>query len=107
MQEPGLDRHEWESEWASLEEGFEDDPAGSLRHVHELMSRMLSERGILDESFVVREGADPELLRPWESAAEIVRKLDDEVDVEESDVREALENYRQLFETLLVERAPP
>jgi hypothetical protein len=107
MQEPGLDRHEWESEWASLEDGFADDPADSLRHVHELMGRMLRERGVLDESFVAREGADPELLRPWEAAAEVVRKLDEEADVEEGDVRETLENYRDLFNTLLVERAPP
>jgi hypothetical protein len=107
MKEPGLDRHEWESEWASLEDGFADDLADSLRHVHELMGRMLRERGVLDESFVAREGADPELLRPWEAAAEVVRKLDEEADVEEGDVRETLENYRDLFNTLLVERAPP
>jgi hypothetical protein len=107
MQEPGLDRHEWESEWASLEEDFTDDPVGSLRLVHELMGRMLKERGVLDDSLVGNEGADPELLRPYEAGAELVRKLDDELDVDEADIREALENYRELFETLVSERAPP
>jgi hypothetical protein len=107
VQEPGLDRHEWESEWASLEEDFADDPAGSLRFVHELIGRMLKERGVIDDSFVANEGADPALLRPYEASAELVRKLDDEVDVDEADIREALENYRELFQTLVAERAAP
>src|SRR5215218_6551322 len=56
MQEPGLDRHEWESEWASLEEDFEADPFNSLRQVHALITRILKERRILDENLVVKEG---------------------------------------------------
>jgi hypothetical protein len=63
--------------------------------------------GILDQSFVVREGADPELLGPWETAGELVRKLDSGEDVELEDVKEAIENYRELFETVLAERTPP
>lgn len=107
MVEPGLDRHEWESEWASFEEDLAADPYGGLRYLHELMSRMLRERGVLDQSFVAREGADPDLLRPWETAAELVRKLDADQDVPEEDVAEAIESYRELFETLLAEREPP
>lgn len=107
MLEPGLDRHEWESEWASLEEDLADAPREGLPYLHELMSRMLRERGILDQSFVAREGADPELLRPWETAGELVRKLDSGEDVEVEDVTEAIENYRELFETVLAERTPP
>src|SRR5918998_1711158 len=30
MQEPGLDRHEWESELQALEPELEDDPLGAL-----------------------------------------------------------------------------
>ena len=105
MQEPGLDRHEWESEWASLEEGFADDPAGSLRLTHELIGRMLKERKILDDSFAATETADPELLRPYEAGAELVRNLDEGLDIEEIDIREMLESYRELFQTLSSERA--
>ena len=36
-----------------------------------------------------------------------MRSLDAELDVEEADIREALENYRDLFQTLVSERAPP
>jgi len=107
MQEPGLDRHEWESEWASLEQDFTDEPAGSLRFVHELIGRMLMERGVLDDSLVANEGADPDLLRPYEAGAELVQKLDDEADVDEADIRDALENFRELFQTLVSERRRP
>jgi hypothetical protein len=106
MSEPGLDIHEWESEWASLEDDITDSPETALPYVHELVTRMLKERGILDESLVVTEGADPEWVRTWEAGAELVRKLDDPgVDVERDDLVEQIENYRELFEALLVERA--
>jgi hypothetical protein len=105
MQEPGLDRHEWESEWASLEEGFADDPAGSLRLAHGLIRRMLEEREILDDSVAAPETADPELLRPYEAGAELVRKLDEGLEIDEVDIRETLESYRELFQTLSSERA--
>ena len=108
MSEPGLDVHEWESEWASLEDDIADSPETALPYVHELMTRMLKERRILDESLVAMEGADPEWVRTWEAGAELVRKLDDPgIDVEREDALEAIENYRALIETILAERAPP
>jgi hypothetical protein len=106
LEEPGLDRHEWESEWASLEQDLTDAPREALPYLHELITRMLRERNVLDPSLVAREGADPDLLRPWEAGRELVRKLDAAEDVEDDDVREAIENYRELFETLLAERRP-
>jgi hypothetical protein len=106
MVEPGLDRHEWESQWASVEEDFDTDPVNSLRAVHELLTRMLGERQILDDNRVAVEGAEPELIRPWEAGRELVQRLDAELDVEETDVREALESYRELFQALLEERRP-
>jgi hypothetical protein len=106
MVEPGLDRHEWESQWASLEEDFDADPADALRQVHELMTRALMERGILDDELVTVEGTDPELVGPWAAARDLMVRLDAELDVEEQDIREALEGYRELLNTLL-ERAAP
>jgi hypothetical protein len=107
MVEPGLDRHDWESQWASLEEDFDADPADALRQVHELMTRALMERSILDDELVTVEGADPELVRPWAAARDLIVRLDDDLDVEEQDIREATESYRELFNTLLAERAAP
>ena len=39
MLEAGLDRHEWESEWAPLEEQLEDSPADLLPELDDLVAR--------------------------------------------------------------------
>jgi hypothetical protein len=56
----------------------------------------------------VMEGADPDWVRTWQAGADLVKKVDDPgLDVEREDIVEQIENYRELFETLLAERAPP
>jgi hypothetical protein len=61
--EPGLDRHEWSTEFAQIEEDMHDDPGGALPALTELVERMLRERGFeltpeLDQDGMVREFAD-------------------------------------------------
>ena len=108
MSEPGLDIHEWESEWASLEDDIGDSPETALPYAHELLTRMLKERRILDENFVVTEGTDPEWVKTWQAGDELVRLLDDPgAEVAREDIVEQIENHRELFETLLVDRASP
>jgi hypothetical protein len=108
VSEPGLDVHEWESEWASLDDDIADSPETALPYIHELITRMLKERRILDDSLAVTEGADPDWVRTWQAGADLVKKVDDPgLDVEREDIVEQIENYRELFETLLAERAPP
>jgi hypothetical protein len=107
MVEPGLDQHEWESEWASLEEDLADAPLEALPELHALIGRMLIQRRVLDDNLVTVEGADPELVRPWQAGDEIVRRLADGQDVDPGDVAQAIENYRELYQTLLAERRPP
>jgi hypothetical protein len=106
--EPGLDVHEWESEWASLEDEIADSPEGALPAIHHLITRILRERHILDDSLVANEGVDPDWIRTWQAGAELVAKLDDPgIDVEQQDVVDQIEEYRGLFEALLEDRAAP
>jgi len=106
--EPGLDVHQWESEWASLEDDISDSPETALPLVHELVTRMLKERRILDENLVVAEGADPDWFRTWEAGKELVALLDDlDAEVERQDIVDQIEEYRALFEALVAERAAP
>jgi hypothetical protein len=106
--EPGLDVHEWESEWASLEDDILDSPETALPVVHELITRMLREREILDDNLVVAEGADPEWFRTWEAGKELVELLDGaDGDVDRQDVLDQLAEYRTLFEALIAERPAP
>jgi hypothetical protein len=106
--EPGLDVHEWESEWASLEEDIADSPETALPYVHELITRVLKERRVLDDALVVSEGAEPDWARTWEAGRDLVARLDDPgLDVERQDVLDQVDEYRALFETLRAERASP
>ena len=106
--EPGLDVHQWESEWASLEDDIADSPETALPLVHELVTRMLKERRILDENLVVAEGADPDWFRTWEAGMELVAVLDDlDTDVDRQDIVDQIEEYRALFDALVAERSPP
>jgi hypothetical protein len=106
--EPGLDVHQWQSEWASLEDDIADSPETALPIVHELITRMLKERRILDDNLVVSEGADPEWFRTWEAGRELVAVVDDpNVEVARQDVVDQIEEYRGLYEALLEERPAP
>jgi hypothetical protein len=106
--EPGLDIHEWESQWASLEDDVADSPETALPFVHELITRMLKERKVLDDSLVVTEGADPDWVRTWEAGRDLLLRVEDpSLDVEVDDIRDQIEDYRALFEALVAERAPP
>ena len=106
--EPGLDVHEWESEWASLEDDIADSPETALPYVHELITRVLKERRVLDDALVLSEGAEPDWARTWEAGRDLVARLDDPgLDVERQDVLDQVDEYRALFETLRAERASP
>ena len=106
--EPGLDVHEWESEWASFEDDIADSPETALPIVPELITRMLTERRILDENLVVAEGADPDWFRTWEAGKELVVLLDgSDADVDRQDILDQLDEYRTLFDALIAERPAP
>ena len=108
MIEPGLDRHEWESEWQSLEEQLADSPAEALSDVDDLVERMLIERGYSLADPVAREGDDRELVTEFQAAREISRLVEQGSDqLSPGDVAAAVNGYRAIFEYLLAERSAP
>jgi hypothetical protein len=108
MLEPGLDRHEWESRWQSLEEDLEDSPRDVLPELDELVEQMLNERGYAIDDPVVREGDDREIVAEFLAAREITQLLRDDPDaVSPGDVAAAVNGYRSLYEFLIEERTPP
>jgi hypothetical protein len=108
MLEPGLDRHEWESEWASLEEELEDSPGDVLPQLDELVGRMLNERGFAIDDPVVREGDDRDVIDDFLAAREITRlRADDPDAISPGDIAAAVNGYRSVFEFLLEERGIP
>ena len=105
--EPGLDRHDWESEWQQLEPLVRDYPAEALPELHDLIVRMLQEREILDDDLVATEGADPELLAEYVAGKDVVDRLERNETVDPGDVASVVGGYRSLYEFLTTERSAP
>ena len=108
MSEPGLDRHEWESEWQALEEQVAESPAESLGSLDDLVARMLEERGYAIADVVVREGDESEVVAEFLAARETTRLRDSDPDsVSAGDVAAAVNGYRAVYEHLLAEHGAP
>jgi hypothetical protein len=108
MQEPGLSRHEWESEWAALQEQLEEAPAEALTDLDHLVERMLNERGYALDDPVVREGDEREVVAEFLAAREITRLVEEGSDgVSPGDVGAAVNGYRAVYEYLIAERSTP
>lgn len=105
--EPGLDLHEWESEFASIEEDIADDPDNALLELTSLVARMLTARGFPVDDPVADDGEEPEIRAPFRAAREVARLVDGAQDVEPDAVATAIEDLRALYDHLLVERTPP
>src|SRR6185437_3171307 len=82
MVEPGLDRHEWESEMQALEDQLGENPAEALPELDRLLERMLEETGYDLGDPVVREGDEREVVTEFLAAREITQLVEkDEGDV--------------------------
>jgi hypothetical protein len=101
MQEPGLDRHEWETEWSDLEERLRDDPGDALLELDELIERMLVARGVEIEEREGQTETAPETVRSFNEARRITRLVGDADDIDPGDIAFAINTYRELYDTLL------
>jgi hypothetical protein len=105
--EPGLDRHEWESELASIEDDLRDSPIESLPQLANLVGRMLDERGYDLGDPVVREGDEREVVAEYKAAREVADRVDLDEDVDPGDVADAIQGLLALFQHVVAERESP
>jgi hypothetical protein len=105
--EPGLDRHEWESEFQALEPELETAPMEALPELGDLVERMLDERGFDVDDPVVREGEDRDIVAEFLAARETTLMLERGDDVSPGDVAAAIAGYRSIFEHLVNDRSTP
>ena len=99
--EPGLDRHEWETEWQALEPLVADSPAEALSELDELVERMMAARGLPVAEDAVEEPPEPELLAEFLEARRITRLVESGEAVDPGDVGAAVAGYRNLYARLL------
>jgi hypothetical protein len=103
MHEPGLGRHEWETEWAELEPLVVDSPVEALPELDALVGRMMAEAGYSTDTPdpVDDEGVDPEMTASFHAAHEIAERVDRGETVDPGDIGQAITLYREIYEHLL------
>ena len=101
MQEPGLDKHEWESEWQGLEPLLADSPSEALAEADDLVARMMEARGFPLEESELADSPEPETVREFAEARRITRLAEEGEAVDPGDVGLAVTAYRNLYAYLL------
>jgi len=101
MVEPGVDRHEWETEWQALEPLVADSPAEALPELDGLIERMMVARGLPLSEDAVEEPPEPELLAEFLEARRIMRLAENAEAVDPGDIGAAVAAYRNLYVQLL------
>lgn len=101
VSEPELDRHEWETEWASLEPLVVDSPAEALPELDALVERMMVARGLPIEERDAAEAAEPAIVAEFLEARRISRLADSVGAVGLAEIGAAVTGYRNLYEYLL------
>jgi hypothetical protein len=106
MEDPGLDRHEWESQWQALEPLVVDSPAEALPELDSLVEQMLAEAGypVATADTVDDEGMDPEVIASYRVAHDIAMRSDSGETVDPGDIGHAVGLYRELYSHLLNRR---
>jgi hypothetical protein len=106
MSEPGLDLHEWETRWQELQEEIADSPEQAISEVDRLLEQMLVARGFQIDEPVTAEGEDPDIIRQFLAARDVARRAEEgEADLDE--IEDAIAGYRDIYEYLIEDRAPP
>lgn len=107
MSEPGLDRHDWETQFAQLEEDLHSTPGETLPELNALVERMLRERHIDVDDFVVDDGVDPEIREEFRASRDVVERINRDEDVDPGDIASAINGLVALYQHLLVEYSAP
>jgi hypothetical protein len=106
MSDPGVDRHQWESEWQALEDDLRADPAAALPEMDSLVAQMLEESGYDLTDPVAGQGEEREVVAEYLAAHDVaVAEERDAGNLSPGDVAAAVNGYRAVFEHLVTTRA--
>jgi hypothetical protein len=105
MQEPGLDEHEWITEWEDIDTLLTESPTEALSEADDLIARMMEARGLPVAEREGEELIEPEITRSFAEARRVTRQIDSGESYDPGDVALAVETYRELY-TFLIEFGP-
>jgi hypothetical protein len=100
VRDPGLDRHEWETEWQALEPLVADSPAEALPELDGLVERMMTAHGYAMDEEQDSEAPEDEVMKEFLEARRITRLLESGEPVDPSDVGAAVAGYRNVHDYL-------
>ena len=104
--DPGLNRHEWESEWEALEDDLRTDPAHALPELDRLVTRMLGESGYELTDPVVGEGEEREIVAEYLAAREITQASErGSEEISPGDIAAAINGYRAVYDYIVANRS--
>jgi len=104
---PGLDRHEWEGELATIEPDLRDSPAQALPGLADLVGRMLEGRGYELGDPVARQGEEREVVAEYPAAREVADRDELAEDVDPGDVAAAINGLRGIYDFVVAELEAP
>jgi hypothetical protein len=96
--QPGSNLHEWESQWASIEENAADDPDAALSQYADLVERMLEANGYAVGDPVARTGEEREVIDTYLSARDTAERAE-LGDASRGDVEQAIEDLRAIYDS--------
>lgn len=101
--EPGLDLHEWETRWQELQDLAAESPAEAKPEIVRLAEQMLVERGYDLVNPVAAAGEDPDIVRDFLAARELVAACQAGT-ASPGDIAAALENLTEIHDYLVEDR---
>jgi|SRR5918994_161604 hypothetical protein len=105
--EPGLDLHEWETEWEALQSDLADAPAEALPELRNLVEQMLNASGFALDDTVASEGDEPEVILAFRAATETTRALERGDEVDPGDIADAVDGLTGIYEYLVSDHPGP
>jgi hypothetical protein len=104
MREPGLDRHEWETEYDALEPQLADAPAQALSELADLVERILEAHGFQLHEPATAAGNERDVVFEYLAARAVSDRIERGEDVDLGDVGAAVLGLQGVYASLLVEQ---
>ena len=102
--EGGADLHSWESQWASIAEDADSDPDAALSQYADLVEQVLGANGYAVRDAVAREGEEREIVTTYLAARETAERAELGA-ASRSEVEQAIEDLRSVFDTFFLSQA--
>jgi hypothetical protein len=95
--EPGLDLHEWETQWQQLHDLAQDDPAQALPELADFVESILEQRGIRPEAAPDGAGQEVDVTHAYRFAREIGDRVERGEEVSPGDIGAAHEALADVY----------